>query len=223
MARLRGKPLELTINLIKSMKDVPDASTSIEVASSLCDTIEAQQQEIEQLKQDREDYKESVNYMNRVSYALQTEIEQLKAQNNTMCQQVDIIRQRLHGLSYQSSHGEHPRIVEIEEIDDMLDELGFDAILTKSIFHNPADAATLEKLTDDFGALNSLYDAEHACFLDMVQEEKELFREIEQKDKALKLARGALVTVGEMSDCEVHDICSKDIEAIDKAIGGGEK
>ena len=49
MARLYGKPLELTMNLIKSMKDEQGASVSIEVALSLADTIEAQQQEIDAL------------------------------------------------------------------------------------------------------------------------------------------------------------------------------
>lgn len=48
--RLIGKPLELTMNLIKSMKDDPAASVSIEVAMSLIYTIEALQQENEQLR-----------------------------------------------------------------------------------------------------------------------------------------------------------------------------
>jgi len=48
--RLIGKPLELTLNLIKQMKDDAKASASIEVAMSLVYTIEALQQENEQLK-----------------------------------------------------------------------------------------------------------------------------------------------------------------------------
>ena len=48
--RLTGKPLELTLNLIKQMKDDSAASVSIEVAMSLVDTIEAFQRKNEQLR-----------------------------------------------------------------------------------------------------------------------------------------------------------------------------
>lgn len=40
---------------------------------------------------------------------------------------LDTIRKRLHGLSYESSEwsagGEHPRVVELDEIDELFDEL----------------------------------------------------------------------------------------------------
>jgi rubredoxin len=49
--RLTGKPLELTLNLIKRIKDDTEASVSIEVAMSLVYTIEALQQENEQLQE----------------------------------------------------------------------------------------------------------------------------------------------------------------------------
>jgi len=48
--RLTGKRLALTLNLIKRMKDDTEASVSIEVAMSLVYTIEALQQENEQLQ-----------------------------------------------------------------------------------------------------------------------------------------------------------------------------
>jgi len=38
---------------------------------------------------------------------------------------LNTLRSRLHGLSYESSdwsHGEHPRVVELDEIDDLFDE-----------------------------------------------------------------------------------------------------
>ena len=50
MRGLTGKRLELTLNLIKRMKDDTEASVSIEVAMSLVYTIEALQQENEQLQ-----------------------------------------------------------------------------------------------------------------------------------------------------------------------------
>ena len=46
---MTGKRLELTLNPIKRMKDDTEASVSIEVAMSLVYTIEALQQENEQL------------------------------------------------------------------------------------------------------------------------------------------------------------------------------
>lgn len=49
--RLTGKRLALTLNLIKRMKDDTEASVSIEVAMSLVYTIEALQQENEQLRE----------------------------------------------------------------------------------------------------------------------------------------------------------------------------
>ena len=37
--------------------------------------------------------------------------------------EVSTIRQRLHGLAYESQECGHPQIVELDEIDDLLDEL----------------------------------------------------------------------------------------------------
>ena len=51
--RLTGKRLALTLNLIKRMKDDTEASVSIEVAMGLVYTIEALQQENEQLRKKR--------------------------------------------------------------------------------------------------------------------------------------------------------------------------
>jgi hypothetical protein len=49
--RLEKKSLEITRNLIKRMKDDTEASVSIEAAMNLVDTIEALQQENEQLRE----------------------------------------------------------------------------------------------------------------------------------------------------------------------------
>ena len=54
---------------------------------------------------------------------LLTELEQVKADRDNKTQ---TIRQRIHALSYEStewSHGEHPRVVELNEIDELFDEL----------------------------------------------------------------------------------------------------
>lgn len=48
MERLSQKTIELTANLIKQMKNVVGSSVSLEVGEQLIETIEAQQQEIEQ-------------------------------------------------------------------------------------------------------------------------------------------------------------------------------
>lgn len=67
---------------------------------------------------------------------LLTEVERLAADNAAQAAriaelerekdaQLDALRKRLHGLSYESSdwsHGCHPRVVELDEIDDLFDE-----------------------------------------------------------------------------------------------------
>jgi len=53
---------------------------------------------------------------------LQEEVMRLKAERDAL---VEAIRKGLHALSYESiewTHGEHPRVVELDEIDDLLDE-----------------------------------------------------------------------------------------------------
>ncbi len=78
--RLTGKPLELTLNLIKRMKDAPEASVSIEVAMSLVDTIEDLQQENEQLKNKNEQLRnDNINAEMNLSH-ITAEYEQLRAQ-----------------------------------------------------------------------------------------------------------------------------------------------
>jgi len=57
MEKLYPKSIELTKNLIKQMKNVDGASVSLEVGEQLIDTIEAQQQEIERLKNALDDWK----------------------------------------------------------------------------------------------------------------------------------------------------------------------
>jgi len=50
------------------------------------------------------------------------ELARAKAERDAL---VETIRKRLHALSYESAewtHGEHPRVVELDEIDDLLDE-----------------------------------------------------------------------------------------------------
>jgi hypothetical protein len=106
-------------------------------------------------------------------------------------------------------------------------------------YHNPTDAEALKKLTDDFAALNSLYDAENETFTEIVQKEKELLKEIDKKDTALERAVRGVKSIVEQYTTDFTEeelssdvICPREkvvleyaketLEVIEEAIGGEE-
>ena len=61
--------------------------------------------------------------MNRVTEALNRFADLEDKIERGELVEVSTIRQRLHGLAYESQECGHPQIVELDEIDDLLDEL----------------------------------------------------------------------------------------------------
>jgi ABC-type transporter Mla subunit MlaD len=102
-----------------------------------------------------------------------------------------------------------------------------------------AQQQEIEKLKDDFAALNSLYDVENETFTEIVQKEKELLKEIDQKDTALERAARGVTSIIEqyttdfteeelLSDAlcprekVVLEYAKETLEVIEEAIGGEE-
>jgi hypothetical protein len=86
-----------------------------------------------------------------------------------------------------------------------------------------AQQQEIEKLTDDFAALNSLYNVENETFTEMVQKEKELLKEIDQKDITLERAKEAIYNnMPYPADSHAYRVLLEALRAIDKALGGTE-
>jgi hypothetical protein len=188
------------------------------LVKDLFDTIEAQQQDIEQVQkcyhitnQSRKEQihankrqEKAIRNMKAYMYDKEKEIEQLQAQAATM--RGTLLYAKSNGYSFDT----------IELIDKALSlDAGKD-------YHNPADVEALNKLTDDFAALNSLYNVENETFTEIVQKEKELLKEIDRKDTALERAREAIINHLGKSIVGIAggDDLRGGLAAIEKALGG---
>jgi ABC-type transporter Mla subunit MlaD len=100
-----------------------------------------------------------------------------------------------------------------------------------------AQQQEIEKLKDDFAALNSLYDAENETFTEIVQKEKELLKEIDQKDTAMERAARGVKSIIEQYTTDFTDeellsdaLCPREkvvleyanetLEVLQEALGG---
>jgi len=78
--RLEKKSLEITRNLIKRMKDDTEASVSIEAAMNLVDTIEALQQENEQLQAQVAELRDNLKWLKSISFSHEDDLERWPSQ-----------------------------------------------------------------------------------------------------------------------------------------------
>lgn len=128
--RLEKKFLEITLNLIKQMKDDAEASVSIEVAMSLVYTIEELQQQLKQYDQDRTAAQQLWGEECEEHIKLQQENEQLKAQ---AARHRTIISRAIIALKSASEDLYRHIIADAKQaISD-----------TPADYHNPADVALL--------------------------------------------------------------------------------
>jgi hypothetical protein len=222
--------------------------------------VEAQQQEIEKLrkavdewKYDAECHMDEVNASKKENEQLQKcyditngswkglihENERTKAQVSAMREALSealsaITTGRLCSIG--SLNSDYSAQISTSLVDKWIAALSSDVGLD---YHNPTDAEALKKLTDDFAALKSLYDVENETFTEIVQKEKELLKEIDQKDTALERAARGVTSIIEqyttdfteeelLSDAlcprekVVLEYANETLEVLQEVLGGSE-
>jgi ABC-type transporter Mla subunit MlaD len=128
----------------------------------------------------------------------------------------------------------------MEELNNIKETVNYKNPLVRDLFDTiEAQQQEIKKLTYDFAALNSLYDAENETFTEIVQKEKELLKEIDKKDTALERAVRGVKSIVEQYTTDFTEeelssdvICPREkvvleyaketLEVIEEAIGGEE-